>query len=108
MDGGAVYLGHGSEARLMQTVFDSNYALHGGALALYLSYLISDDCRYVANSARSGGALSISTESFAHCTNDLYINNSASDSGGSILLQSSSFVNISRYEYYFSVISSQE
>lgn len=81
---------------MMRSLFDFNYALNGGVLALRSSVMHSVNNTFSNNAAHIGGALSVSTESSATCVDDVFIGNSVTDSGGSMLLESSSFMNISR------------
>lgn len=96
VDGGVVFLDHGSEMHIFQSVFDSNYALNGGVVALRSSFLYSRNNTYSNNAAHIGGALSVSTESKATCLDDVFLGNSVTDSGGSVLMESTSFVNMSK------------
>lgn len=96
VDGGVIFLDHESETLLLKSLFDSNYALNGGVVALRSSMINSFNNIFSNNSAHIGGALSISTESVATSVDDFFVGNHVSDSGGCILMESSSFVNISR------------
>ena len=92
-----VFLDHESTMELGESLFDSNYALNGGVVALRSSHMSTRNNTFANNSAHIGGALSISTESSVTCSDDQFIGNSVTDNGGCILLESNSFLNVTRW-----------
>lgn len=89
-----MFLDHESEVTLLRSSFQANLALTGGVVALRSSELSSRENLFINNSAHIGGVMAISTESLASNVNDTFIGNSASDSGGCILMESSSYLNM--------------
>ena len=89
-----VFLDHESEVTLLQSSFHANQALTGGVVALRSSELTSRDNVFSNNTAHIGGVMTVSTESLASNVNDIFLGNSASDSGGCILMESSSYLNM--------------
>jgi hypothetical protein len=96
VDGAVMFFDHESEGDVSSSWFLDNYALNGGVAALRSSFLLTKNNTFRGNSAHIGGVLSVSTESSATCQHDLFDTNWVTDSGGAILLESTSYLNITR------------